>query len=274
MHFNDVADEAATGNVAKLFDETARHHGDSLAIEASGHEITHAELRAASGAFAGGLRDRGFGDGDRILLYLPNCPQYLIAALGAFRAVVVVSPVNPQYKIRELAYQLEDTDADVVLTHPALREIVTETLAETGRDPFVVSVGGEDERHPDHVAFEAVGGEPVTVEREADDVALLPYTSGTTGRPKGVKLTHRNFSAQLLSYLASRSSSSPVASGTPASPRTGSSVGPSTRNAAACHGGQSTLNSSRRTATDPRDPPPSRSDSAPRSMSDPSGRLS
>jgi long-chain acyl-CoA synthetase len=205
MHLDDVAEEATTGNVAKLFDETARHHGGSPAIEASGHETTHAELRAASEAFAGGLRDRGFGAGDRLLLYLPNCPQYLIASIGAFRAGVVVSPVNPQYKIRELTYQLEDTDADIVLTHPALRGVVTETLEETGRDPLVVSVGDDDERHPDDVAFEAVRGEPHTTERDPDDVALLPYTSGTTGQPKGVQLTHRNFSAQLLSYLASRS---------------------------------------------------------------------
>jgi long-chain acyl-CoA synthetase len=205
MHLDEVADGAMTGNVAKLFDETVRHHGDSVAIETDGHETTHAELRTASEAFAGGLRDRGYGPGDRLLLYLPNCPQYLIAALGAFRAGVAVSPVNPQYKIRELTYQLEDTDAGIVLTHPALRGVVTETLAETGRDPLVVSVGDEDERDPDDVAFGAVRGEPVTTERNPGDVALLPYTSGTTGQPKGVQLTHRNFSAQLLSYLASRS---------------------------------------------------------------------
>jgi len=211
MHLDDVADEAMAGNVARLFDETARHHGDSLAIEASGYEMTHTELRAASEAFAGGLRDRGFGPGDRLLLYLPNCPQYLIAALGAFRAGVVVSPVNPQYKIRELSYQLEDTDAEVLLTHPALRGVVTETLAETGRDPVVLSVGDEDEREPADVAFEAVRGEPLTVDRDPEDVALLPYTSGTTGRPKGVKLTHRNFAAQLVSYIASRSDDVPDA---------------------------------------------------------------
>jgi len=205
MHLDDVAEDAMAGNVAKLFDETARHHGDSLAIEASGHETTHAELRAASEAFAGGLRDRGFGPGDRLLLDLPNCPQYLVAALGAFRAGVVVSPVNPQYKVRELTYQLEDTDADIVLAHPALRGVVTETLAEAGRDPLVVSVGDEYEREADDVVFEAIRGEAHTVERDPEDVALLPYTSGTTGQPKGVKLTHRNFAAQLLSYLSSRS---------------------------------------------------------------------
>jgi long-chain acyl-CoA synthetase len=204
MHLDEVAGDARGGNVARLFDETARHHGDELAVEAAGHELTHAELAAETAAFAGGLHERGFEPGDRLLLYLPNCPQYLVAALGAFRAGVAVSPVNPQYKRRELGYQLEDTDASIVVTHPALRSVVTETLAETDRDPTVLSVGAPDGHHPDDVAFDAVRGDPVTVDCDPDDVALLPYTSGTTGKPKGVQLTHRNFAAQLVSYLSSR----------------------------------------------------------------------
>jgi long-chain acyl-CoA synthetase len=204
MHLDEVTGDARGGNVARLFDETVRNHGGELAVEGPGRELTHAELAHETASFAGGLRERGFDPGDRLLCYLPNSPQYLVAALGAFRAGVVVSPVNPQYKRRELGYQLEDTDASVVVTHPDLRPVVTETLAESDRDPTVISVGDPDQHHPDDVAFDAVRGDPVTVDRDPEDVALLPYTSGTTGQPKGVRLTHRNFAAQLVSYLASR----------------------------------------------------------------------
>jgi long-chain acyl-CoA synthetase len=119
---------------------------------------------------------------------------------------VTVSLVNPQYKCRELGYQLEDTGASVVVTHPALRSVVTETFADSDRDPTVISVGDPDQHHPDDVAYDAVRSDPVTVTVDCapEDVALLPSTSSTTGKPKGVRLTHRNFAAQLDSYLSSR----------------------------------------------------------------------
>jgi long-chain acyl-CoA synthetase len=248
MHLDEVSESARNSNVAALFDETARHHSAALAIETPDHELTHAELRAAVGRFAGGLRERGFGPGDTLLLYLPNRPEFLVATLGALHAGVIVSPINPQYKIRELSYQLDDTDADLVVTHPALRPVVAAALDGADHDPLVVTVGdaasstdaddaagstdtddpdgldgsggssdsdGSDGHGPDGsnggnddddqaVPFEAVAGEPTTVDRGDDDVALLPYTSGTTGRPNGVELTHRSFRVQLLSYLAGR----------------------------------------------------------------------
>ncbi|MWG36352.1 class I adenylate-forming enzyme family protein [Halomarina oriensis] len=218
MHIADTTEAGRSGNAANLFDETARCHGESLAIEAGGDRTSHAELRGATGAFAGGLHDLGLAPDDTLLLYLPNCPQYLVAALGAFRAGVVVSPANPQYKARELSYQLDDANVDAVVTHAALREHLVGGIEQADADPVVITVGaGDGDRSgdeeatetdganalpSDEVAFEAVRGDPVTVDREDDDVALLPYTSGTTGKPKGVRLTHRNFRAQLLTTLA------------------------------------------------------------------------
>jgi long-chain acyl-CoA synthetase len=200
MDIDDLREEHFTGNVAKLHDATAEHHGDALAIESHGVELTHAELKAASDRFAGGLSELGIEEGDAMLVYLPNCPQYIIASLGAFKAGVPISPVNPQYKGRELTYQLNDSGADAVLTHEAIRGRLDDVLAETERDVAVVTVG--DEVPEGDTAFEDVGGEPTMVDAADDDVAVLPYTSGTTGQPKGVQLTHRNFRAQMCSTLA------------------------------------------------------------------------
>ncbi|WP_306057579.1 class I adenylate-forming enzyme family protein [Natronococcus wangiae] len=202
MELVDVDPAAREGNVARLFAETASRHGDALAMERRGDRTTHAELRERTAAFAGGLCDLGLEAGDRMLVFLPNCPQFLVAALGAFRAGVVFSPVNPQYKRREVVYQLEDTNASAIVTHPALRRIVDEALEETGRECTVVTVSSERaDRDPDDTAFEDVRGEPALIERADDDVALLPYTSGTIGDPKGVTLTHRNVRAQLCWIL-------------------------------------------------------------------------
>ena len=200
MEIDDLREEHFSGNVAKLHDATAEHHGDALAIESHGAELTHAELKAASDRFAGGLGELGIEEGDAMLVYLPNCPQYIIASLGAFKAGVPISPVNPQYKGRELTYQLNDSGADAVLTHEAIRGRLEGVLAETDREVSVITVG--DEVPAGDTAFEDVGGEPTTVDADDGDVALLPYTSGTTGQPKGVQLTHRNFRAQLCSTLA------------------------------------------------------------------------
>ncbi|WP_254527806.1 class I adenylate-forming enzyme family protein [Natrinema gelatinilyticum] len=199
MDLASVSEATRAGNVARLHDETVRHHGDAQAIEYHGRTMTHEDLQTESSRVAGGFADLGIEPGDVVLQYLPNCPQYLIGALGAFKAGAIVSPVNPQYRKRELTYQLEDTEAAAVLTHVALEPYLEEALAEIGWDPIVISVDTDsDENRP----FADVRGEATFVERDDEDVALLPYTSGTTGKPKGVELTHRNFRAQTFSVLS------------------------------------------------------------------------
>ncbi|NHN57643.1 MULTISPECIES: class I adenylate-forming enzyme family protein [Halorussus] len=190
---------ARSGNVARLHDETAERHAEDLALEMRGSELTHGGLRDRSARFAGGLRDLGVDVGDRVLLYLPNCPEYVVAALGTLKAGAVASPMNPQYKAREIGHQLDDTEASVVVTHAALRDHLAEALRETDRSPAVVTVGPSDDLPEGDVAFATVDGEAITVDRESEDVALQPYTSGTTGQPKGVLLTHRNLRAQAFS---------------------------------------------------------------------------
>jgi len=203
MDISDLDESTREGNVAKLHDATASFHGDHLAVESYGNELTHAELRDASARFAGGLHELGLEPDDSMLLYLPNIPQFLIAAMGGFKAGVWVSPVNPQYKHREISYQLEDAEAKAIVTHEALRDNVTDTLEEVDDEPIVITVGDRDNLPEGDLHFDDVGGDPVMVDRADDDVALLVYTSGTTGRPKGVQLTHRNHRAQTLSILSS-----------------------------------------------------------------------
>ena len=199
MDLEAVPEAAREGNVAQVFDETAANHGDALAMEHRGERWTHAELRDETAAFAGGLHDLGLEPGDVMLVYMPNCPEYILASLGAMKAGVVISPVNPQYKTREVSYQLEDTDASAVIVHFALRNVLEKALEEAGMDPAVITVGG-DGKEGDY-GYDDVQGEQTLVPRADDDVVLLPYTSGTTGRPKGVQLTHENTRAQIFAIL-------------------------------------------------------------------------
>jgi len=199
MEVEDFSEHVLKDNAARMHDETAEMHPDHLAVECEGERHTHGEISRWSARFAGGLRDLGLREEDRILLYLPNGPEYLVATLGAFKAGTPISPMNPQYRSREIRYQLEDTGARMIITHERLRDHVAETLEEIDRSPLLVTVG---ENPPgDDVPFEEVAGDPLRVPREPDDVAIQPYTSGTTGRPKGVLITHRNVVTQGYSAL-------------------------------------------------------------------------
>jgi long-chain acyl-CoA synthetase len=121
LDLDTFGDTIHGGNVARMYDKTATVRGDAPALESHGEEVTHEELQAVSSAFAGGLRELSVAETEPVMLYLPNCPQYVIASLGCFRAGSPVSPVNPQYRSRELVHQLTDTDAAAVVTHVARR---------------------------------------------------------------------------------------------------------------------------------------------------------
>jgi long-chain acyl-CoA synthetase len=183
-------------NLVADIETTAEEHPDATAIAANGREITYAEFWSRTGRFAAALADAGIEPGDRVALYLPNVPQFLTAFHGVLRAGGVVVPMNPQYKAREISHLLADSEASVVVSLADLVPRVEAVMDDTDLTR-VVSVGADDSESDTSEAvtpFEAFLAEeeiPV-VSRADDDVAIQPYTSGTTGQPKGVLLTHRN----------------------------------------------------------------------------------
>ncbi len=178
-----------TNLVADIAD-TAAELPENVAISFAGQDVPYAAFWARVGQFAQGLADAGVEPGDRVGIYLPNLPQYVTAFHGVLRAGGIVVPMNPQYKSREISHLLADSEASVVVTLadlvPFVQEVRDETAVET-----VVSVNGEAEGAVTFEEFLADEELPV-VDRADDDVAVQPYTSGTTGTPKGVLLTHEN----------------------------------------------------------------------------------
>ncbi|QLG62098.1 long-chain-fatty-acid--CoA ligase [Halorarum salinum] len=181
-------------NLVESVAAAADEHADGTAVGFRGRELTYGELWGQIGAFASGLADAGVEPGDRVGLYLPNLPQFVVGFHGTLRAGGVVVPMNPQYKAREIEHLLSDSGADVVVALADLAPFVEEVREETGVEHLVTVGGDGDAGADDAVAFEEFCGTPgfETVERDADDVACQPYTSGTTGQPKGVLLTHEN----------------------------------------------------------------------------------
>lgn len=175
-------------NLARLLDDAAENCGERPAIVFEEQEISYAELADATGRFAGGLKQRGIEAGGRVAVYLPNLPQFVIAIWGILKAGAVPTPMNPQLKAREIAYQLNDSGAKLIIGLLPLLGEIEEAISQTPQVQ-IVTVGGESA----HTRFrELLSAEPLFVERGDDDIALQPYTSGTTGQPKGVLLTHAN----------------------------------------------------------------------------------
>ena len=161
----------------------------------TGRRVTFAELRTRVDALAAGLSTRGFEHGDVFAIYAPNLPEYPVAFHGVTAVGGVVTTVNPLSTVEELTRQLDDTGATCLLTVPPFADKAAEAADATAIEE--VFVLGESEIGTPFPALFDTEVDPPDVIVEPDDLAVLPYSSGTTGLPKGVELTHRNLVANL-----------------------------------------------------------------------------
>jgi long-chain acyl-CoA synthetase len=173
-------------NLAYNLTAAAQQYPTRPALRLDKTVITYAELEDAAARVAGLLHERGLAPGDRVGLMLPNVPEFVLAYYGVLRAGGVVVPMNVLLKQREVAYYLGDSEAKLVLAWHELAQAAHDGAAQVGAECVAIEPG----------AFERLlaGVEPsvVQVDRAADDTAVILYTSGTTGKPKGAQLTHCN----------------------------------------------------------------------------------
>jgi len=194
-------------NQAEWLSRTAQSLPE-LAATAIGAKVVHnyAELADGAARMAMGLAGLGARKGDRIGIFAANDPDYVETLYAAWWAGMVAVPVNAKLHPGELAYILETAGIRIVLASPETEEDARQAISsirnETGADIRCI-VFGSDEYHS--MKKDAA---PIT-EVSPDDLAWLFFTSGTTGRPKGAMLTHRNLSAMSLQYLSTVSFISP-----------------------------------------------------------------
>jgi acyl-CoA synthetase (AMP-forming)/AMP-acid ligase II len=166
----------------------------------SGRTLTYGELQQATAACAGGLAARGLEKGDVFAIYSPNLPEYAIAFYGVTRAGGAVTTLNPLYTAEEASRQLQDADAQYLLTVPPFLEKAQAAVDEAGIEE--VFVFGEAEGAMPFKALLTGGHAPPDVSiAPGEDLVALPYSSGTTGLPKGVMLTHRNLVANIAQTM-------------------------------------------------------------------------
>ncbi|MBW8861319.1 MAG: long-chain fatty acid--CoA ligase [Acidobacteria bacterium] len=201
--------------------------GDILSITAvqrpdkvATHLLTFLDLKRRSDALATSLAEMGIGKGDRVAIMLPNCPQYIIAAFGILRLGAVIVNVNPSYTEREFLVIAADSTPRVLITLDALAPMVQRVRTQTTLEQIIVTSLAEysaaaapppriDGTLPlaDLVAVPGTsqagaGHVPGTGALGADDLAVLQYTGGTTGTPKGAMLTHGNIFANVVQTIA------------------------------------------------------------------------
>jgi acyl-CoA synthetase (AMP-forming)/AMP-acid ligase II len=189
--------------------ERASEYGDKPALVdgPSGRTITYAQLQAMVGALAGGLSARGFGKGDVFAIFMPNLPEYAVAFHGVVAAGGTNTTINPLYTAEELAFQLDDAGAMYLLTIPQFLDRALEAARQTAvKEVFVLgggdrnsALGGADGQGATPFAslLESGAGTPRPDIDVHEDLVVLPYSSGTTGMPKGVMLTHHNLVANV-----------------------------------------------------------------------------
>ncbi|HXV42122.1 MAG TPA: 4-coumarate--CoA ligase family protein [Anaerolineae bacterium] len=165
----------------------------------SGRTLTYGQLAGAVAKAAAGLAQRGFKKGDVFAIYSPNVPEYAVAFLAVASLGGVNTTINPLYTAGELANQLNDCQAKFLLTVPPFMDKALEAANEA--DIEEIFVFGEAEGATPFAALLQSDGQPPQVEiNPRQDLVVLPYSSGTTGLPKGVMLTHYNLVANMCQF--------------------------------------------------------------------------
>jgi acyl-CoA synthetase (AMP-forming)/AMP-acid ligase II len=168
----------------------------ALVDGSTGQTITYGQLSDGVRRLAAGLARRGVRKGDVIAIYAPNLPDYALVFHAVSRLGAILTTVNPTYTPEELTFQLRDAGAGLLITAGALVPRARDGVAALARPIEIVTL----DRTEGLAAIEDLGVDddpPAVAIEPATDVVVLPYSSGTTGLPKGVMLTHRNLLANL-----------------------------------------------------------------------------
>ncbi len=173
-------------NLALNLIATATRQPERVALELEQTEVPYSALEAATARVAGLLTDRGVQPGDRVGLMLPNVPYFAIAYYGVLRAGAVVVPMNVLLKERETGFYLSDSGAKAVLAWHGCAPAARAGAVQAGAECIVVAPGEFEEQ------LGAARQRIDVAERADGDTAVILYTSGTTGTPKGAELTHAN----------------------------------------------------------------------------------
>ncbi len=197
--------------------KAAREYPKKVAVAYFAREITYGELDALSDRFASTLANLGVKRGDKVAVFLPNIPQFVVAYFGILKAGAILTTISPLHREREVVHQLSDSEAGLIITLDSLYPIVEKVWSNsklrhvitTSIDDYASNVpvlpGTEPKRKPHVFPFvellrASLQQPPDLRINSQEDVALLQYTGGTTGVAKGAMLTHANLVSNAAAF--------------------------------------------------------------------------
>lgn len=191
-------------SLPEMLNETIKKYPNHAAIYFFGKEISYTQLGKLTDQFGAALQEKGIKKGERVAIMLPNCPQYIISYYGTLKAGNIVTQVNPMYTPHELEYLLKDSSAKAIVIYepliPVLQQVIDKTSIELVIKVNFKGVTSQEEAIIDFDTF--ITSAKKTIQqvniKPEEDIAVLQYTGGTTGRSKGAMLTHRNLYANVL----------------------------------------------------------------------------
>jgi long-chain acyl-CoA synthetase len=184
-------------NLANHVAKIARHSPEQVAIRFEGVSVSYGTLDRCANALAANLARRGIGRGDRVALYLPNIPAFALAYLAVLRAGAIAVSINAIFKSDEVRYILNDSGAQTVFTTAELLPHVPFDLC-PALDHTIIVEGGAAAPQRLETWLDPAALPFRTCNMQPDEVAAILYSSGTTGFPKGVMLTHGNIESNTL----------------------------------------------------------------------------
>jgi long-chain acyl-CoA synthetase len=202
----------------EMLRKKSKSYPNKTAIAFSGTEISYGELDLLSDHFASALSDMGIEKGDRVALLLPNIPQFAIAFYGIMKTGAIATAISPLHREREVQQQLSDSGAETIVALESLQSILkavwTNTKLKraivthidefsTNHSPLAQGESLEENCYPfPQLLFERSLPLPKVDVDPTEDLAVLQYTGGTTGTPKGAMLTHKNLVSNALAFAA------------------------------------------------------------------------
>ncbi len=210
-------------------EETARTYPDATAAIFFNHKMSYKELNELADRFAAALQQLGVKKGDRVAIYMANCPQFVASFYGALKAGAMAVTFNPLYAAREVEHQLKDSGAETIVVQSRFYPIVKQVRANTALKHVIVTnikeyfpplvkllftlfrekkggdaqdISGDANTYWFQELLSRAPAKPTPVDVMPSDTACLLYTGGTTGVPKGAQLTHRNLMSNAMGCRA------------------------------------------------------------------------